>query len=163
MSEKILDIVKQNFTIIFVTLLALIFGVIMLNANKINSKLSEILATTESSELETYNGATVSGDKVRSAIASGKSSGGTTKMTYIVRTLEDTSGTIYGYGESGTGMTGYYDGGSFSWSPTTSYHGTVSNSTSDDNYINSSANFSSEVLMNKNGVSLGVLFTQDGK
>lgn len=170
MGEKIGTIAKIVFAIIFIALLATIMGVIMRSGNNAVPKMSDTLALTDSLDLNTYDGTNIVGESVRTAIQNGKAIGGSAKLAFVVKTLEDSDGTSYGYGtksgENGN-VTGKAKSGSteisVNWQSSTKYTAKLESDPSSSTYINPNAYFNSTLLYNDNDVVVGILFEQQDK
>ena len=144
MNQKIIDIAKIVFALIFVVLLAVMMGTISSKGNAANTQLVDTLEMTSNQNLDRYaDGAEVSGEAVVYAINNVDNIGGNTKMCVTVKTKANTTGVKYGYIDNGASAKRY----------------TITN-TSDVNYINTSARFECKQDINGNGVITGLIFTQ---
>ena len=157
MNKKIITIAEIVFALIFVVLLAVFMATINSKGNSANNQLVDVLESTDSSNVKSYpNGGTVKGSTVEMALDQINSLAGDVNDFFIsVKTpgngvthpdaddyktiAEDTTAddSIYFKGET--------------------YN--VSNS-KDDNYINSKADFKCTHVTNKNGIIIGLTFTQ---
>lgn len=176
MNNKVLTIALLVFALIFVVLLAILMGTITSKTNAANTKLVDTLDMTEGMELSNYESATMKGNAVINAINNGKSLGGKNKIFVYV----DTKGTgttphgeVYGYAVEGSGTGGesfgnmsYNDGSD----PDTDFTKSIKTSTNyrtysapvstDQAYINESAEFDSHLVRNVNDVTVGIYFVQ---
>ena len=145
MNQKIIDIAKIVFALIFVVLLAVMMGTISSKGNAANTQLVDTLEMTSNQNLDRYaNGAEVSGEAVVYAINNVDNIGGNTKMCITVKTKANLDpGVQYGYVSDGASAKRY----------------TITD-TSDNNYINTSARFTCKQDINGNGVITGLTFTQ---
>lgn len=176
MDLKIIKIAGIVFAIVFIGLMAVVMGVIMNKGNNASSKMNDTLSMTDTFDLSTYeNGSPIIGEAVRNAISNGKTIGGTGKLVFIVKTSASTTETIYGYATTGTVSSGGSGGSStgfgkgkndtsisFTWSPASAFNGTFSNTVTDADYINPSASFKCDLLVNNNDVIVGIYFEQQG-
>lgn len=142
MNKKIITIAEIVFALIFVVLLAVFMATINSKGNSANNQLVNTLESTDATSLQNYNGTTVKGSTVVTALGNYKSIGGDAKLTLTVITLQDTDGTDYGYDALGKELSAY------------------NANPSDDEYINPSANFDCELVYNGNDVVTGITFTQ---
>lgn len=170
MNKKIITIAGIVFALIFVVLLAVMMGTITNKANSANTKLVDTLEMSDGMELANYDNTTVKGSSVINAIKNGKSIGGDLKLFMYVETNEDTAGKVYGYGSSsgsGTALTGLkldsVDGPAFgkTVSKSTSYAVYAESNSKAANYISESGDFDSSILLNPNGVTVGLYFSQN--
>lgn len=145
MNKKIITIAGIIFALIFVVLLAVMMGTITTKANSANSKLVDTLEMTDNTSLSIYDNKIVKGESVISAIQNVRNLGGGVKLEITVKTTEGTKQS-YGYVEGEDGLVELVE-----------YEITNPN---DANYINSSANFQSELDDNANGVVTGISFEQ---
>ena len=143
MNKKIITIAGIVFALIFVVLLAVMMGTITTKANSANSKLVDTLEMTDNTSLSIYDGKTVKGESVLSAIQNVKSLGGGMKLEITVDTKSGSAPVSYGYVDGADTITEYK----------------VTDPNSAD-YINSTANFQSELTKNANDVVTGITFTQ---
>ena len=166
MNQKIIDIAKIVFALIFVVLLAVMMGTISSKGNSANTKLVDTLEMSDGLDMETYNGVDMKGSTVANALRNGQSLGGGAKLFFYVETGEGNT-SIYGYGsDSGSdalsGLT-YVDGDeAFSETvyPSNTFT-SYSASNNDADYINTTAEFHSRLIQNANGVIVGIEFTQN--
>lgn len=151
MNTKIITVALIVFALIFVVLLAVMMGTITNKMTTANTQLTNTLDTTTNAGLSTYqSGTTVKGNVVISAINNdikNLSSNGA-KMSIIVKTKADTTGTEYGY-KVASGATA---------TEPIKYEVTDQD---DDNYINPSAEFKCWQVSNDNGVIYRLIFDQD--
>lgn len=143
MNKKIITIAGIVFALIFVVLLAVMMGTITTKANSANSKLVDTLEMTDNTSLSIYDGKIVKGESVISAIQNVKSIGGGMKLQINVKTKGTDKTESYGYVGGSETITEYK----------------ITNP-EDPKYINSSANFQSELAKNSNDVVTGINFTQ---
>lgn len=151
MNTKIITVALIVFALIFVVLLAVMMGTVTNKMTTANTQLTNTLDTTTNAGLSTYqSGTTVKGNVVISAINNdikNLSSNGA-KMSIIVKTKADTTGTEYGYKVS--------DG----TTATEPIKYEVSDQ-EDTKYINPSAEFKCWQVSNDNGVIYRLIFDQD--
>ena len=166
MNQKIIDIAKIVFALIFVVLLAVMMGTISSKGNAANTQLVDTLEMSGGLSLDSYNNTYIKGGAVENALKNGKSVGGETKLFYIVITGADEDGTIYGYGASSgdtkfSNMTYADDGKSVTTTvyPSKTFNSYTANSGA-DTYINNTSEFHARLIENKNGVTVGIEFTQ---
>ena len=171
MNKKIITIAEIVFALIFVVLLAVFMATINSKGNAANTQLVNTLDSTGTTSTQSYNGTTVKGSTVTTALDNFKSIGGdnkitmvvTTKMGSINKTEDEThkwdevqgwvgsddseskvSGYLYGYDNNGKELSKY------------------ASSAEEDWYINPSANFDCELIYNANDVIIGIWFCQEG-
>lgn len=167
MNKKIITIAEIVFALIFVVLLAVFMATINSKGNAANTQLVNTLDSTGTTSTQSYNGTTVKGSTVTTALDNFKSIGGDNKITMVVTTkmgssseTDDThkwdtvSGTIAGSDSSASGYVYGYDDGTGSELPK------YTASADDPWYINPSANFDCELIYNDNDVVIGIWFEQ---
>lgn len=161
MEHKIIAIAAIVFALVFVLILAVMMGTITNKANTANTQLSDTLNMTGGTGLERYDNTEVNGQTVIDACKNASAIGGNSKLIIAVKTTAASSNAIYGYGTSGGSSIGDAgDSGSVSASPDTKWHAYDASAADEKNVINSNAQFSSKLIVNKNGVTTGILFTQ---
>ena len=180
MNKKVIIIATLVFALIFIVLLAILMGTITSKTNEANTKLVDTLDMTEGLELSNYDGATLKGNAVITAINNGKSLGGKNKLWMYVETSKGDK--VYGYGTADSSGGGNKFQGmreDFDTSTQSKIHNgqIMSDSTPsiysasnyltysapesiDDNYISESAEFRSYLVRNGNDVVIGMHFIQ---
>lgn len=156
MGQKIITIAAIVFALVFVLILAVMMGTITNKANTANTQLADTLNMTDATGLDRYDNVTLKGESVVDACKSGSTIGGDTRLFMVVET-KDGQNKVYGYGTSGGGGDLTPSVSAQSAEKWTSYNLTNS---SDPGFINRSAEFSSELVRNKNNIVVGILFTQ---
>lgn len=162
MEHKIITIAAIVFALVFVLILAVMMGTITNKANTANTQLSDTLNMTGGTGLERYDNTEVNGQTVIDACKNASAIGGNTKLIIAVQTTASGSSyAIYGYGQSGGSSIGDAgDKGSISATPDTKWHSYDASTAAENDVINSNAQFSSKLIVNTNGVTTGILFTQ---
>lgn len=167
MGAKARKIAEIVFAVIFIGLLAVIFADILGFGRSGQKQLSGTMSNVSSTNLSNYDNVTVSGSEVVSAISNVKTLGGDLKLGIVVATVADSDGTRYGYAlESGEGL--YHVYGENSNVDLTnklsegSGFNTYSTKSDEHEYINPTASFQANLIKNKNDVTVGIQFVQDG-
>lgn len=171
MNKKIITIAEIVFALIFVVLLAVFMATINSKGNSANNQLVNTLEATDGTSLTNYDGTTVKGSTVATALGNYKSIGGDLKLTLLVQTnegeSEDSDAPYWGQivGATGDGASsegyhyGYADGNEDDAEPGDELP--VYSATADDAwYINQSANFKCTLIKNSNDVVIGIHFAQ---
>lgn len=143
MGSRIQHIAFIVFALLFVAIIAVINTGILNMGTNANKTLSTTVQTSNSSTMELYNDARISGDTVASAAKNPNSLANTAMKIYVVTKATHVMPT--------NKETGLYDNDN-------KYQA----KSGADNYINSSAQFESHLLQNGNGVTSGILFIQEG-
>ena len=156
MNQKILMIAGIVFALVFIIAIAgILSGVINFSEN-MNRGISHLNEQIMESEFEIYNNTTVSGDRVVAAINRLKETKSGLKMSYAVYT---TSGWQY-YGHQGFSVNAGDDTVSFGSSVAYRSYNTGTQVT-DAGFISPAKEYKSTIVMNKNGVVVGIAFGRD--
>lgn len=167
MNKKIITIAEIVFALIFVVLLAVFMATINSKGNSANNQLVNTLEATDGTSLTNYDGTTVKGSTVVTALGNYKSLGGDVKLTLLVQTKEgeDTSDpkapdwdSIDGANTAGSSLKGYKYG--YSDADSGGELGVYSATADNAWYINPSANFDCTLIRNNNDVVIGIHFAQ---
>lgn len=137
MGSRIQHIAFIVFALLFVAIIAVINTGILNMGTNANKTLSTTVQTSNSSTLELYNNATISGDTVANAAKNPDSLANTSMKVFVVTKDKNTT-TTYNNGAKYKAKAGAPE------------------------YINSSAQFQSYLCENDNGVVSGILFIQEG-
>ncbi|WXR61384.1 hypothetical protein WG909_13930 [Peptostreptococcaceae bacterium AGR-M142] len=143
MNKKILIVATLVFALAFVAVLAVMNSGLLSTASNANKKLSNTLSMTSDYELETYNGTTVTGDTVISAIKNAKTLSSNTKLEIEVKTKEGATDK-YGFVDGKDDFTDYTETDS-----------------RDNDFINPTANFEASLTKNDNDIITGIEFVQE--
>ena len=149
MGEKAKKIAWIVFAVVFISFMAVVFAQLLgfgkIAQKQMNGTMSNISSTT----LSNYDNTVVTGNEVVSAINNIKTLGGDLKLYVNVETKAGSKET-YGYKVTGTGET-----------KKEKFEQYTIKDSSDSKYINPSGSFGSTLLLNANGVTVGIEFVQD--
>lgn len=169
MNKKIITIAEIVFALIFVVLLAVFMATINSKGNSANNQLVNTLEATDGTSLTNYDGTTVKGSTVATALDNYKSIGGDLKLTLLVETNAGGTNADPYWGDldgnkDASGLLGYHYGfadGSEGADIDAGDELPVYSATADDAwYINQSANFKCTLIKNSNDVVIGIHFAQ---
>lgn len=139
MGSRIQHIAFIVFALLFVAIIAVINTGILNMGTNANKTLSTTVQTSNSSTLELYNSTTIAGDTVAAAAKNPNSLANTSMSIYVVtKAMTNLPSKPYDNNNKYQAKSG------------------------DPDYINSSAQFNSNLLQNSNGVISGILFVQEG-
>ena len=144
MNKKIITIAEIVFALVFIIILSVFMITINNKGGEASGNLNDTLAMVADTRLEKYDGTTLSGSEVVSAVKGYRSLGGSAKLALGVKTLQQTGGTWYGYGSTGSEKPSYKA------------------KNMDPGYINPDAQFEAKLLKNTNNVIVGISFIQNG-
>lgn len=163
MNKKILEIAGISFALVFIILMAFIFGNVVDFGNKANSNITDLKEAVIAADIEQYNDSVVSGDTVISTINKLKETKNGIKMSYAVCDGSEGSSSAwkyYGYKvlkyDSSVGTSGGYIGTTAASDSYTSYK--TSLKPGNTGYISPVQEYKSQIVLNENGVLVGIKF-----
>lgn len=163
MNRKIIEIASIAFALVFIILMALIFGNVIDFGNKANNNIMDLKQAVVEADIEQYNGSVVSGDTVISTINKLKETKNGIKMSYAVCSGSESSSsawTYYGFKamkyDSSVGSSGGYMGTTTASDTYASYK--TSLRPGNNGYISPVQEYTSKIVINENGVLVGIKF-----
>lgn len=163
MNKKIIEIAGMSFALVFIVLMALIFGNVIDFGNRANDSIMDLKQAVVDADIEQYNGSIVSGDTVISTINKLKETKNGIKMSYAVCSGSESSSSAWSYYgfkvlkyDSSVGSSGGYIGTTAASDSYTSYKTSLKPGNS--GYISPVQEYTSKVVVNDNGVLVGIKF-----
>ena len=164
MNKKIITIAEIVFALVFVVLLSVFMATINTKGNQANNQLVDTLEMTSGTSIDKYvqmsgTDEVVKGTDVANVASNYKTLGGNAKIQIKVITIANSTGKDYGYltqeESMSVGGKTIKKGGDLG--------GYVAPSSTDENYINPTADFKVKVDVSNNGVYDLITFTQVNK